>query len=389
MSRSEQGASAVVSRGASAAGPRDRGLVVAKVGSSTLVNASGAPDRAFIRALFEQVGQLVHEGYRVVVVSSGAAAAGMERLGFTERPSDLPTLQACCAAGQAALTEIYAGILAEQGIPCGQVLLTRADVANRTSYLNARGTFARLLELGAVPVVNENDAISSTEFHFGDNDTLGAIVATLLGASLYVILSDIDGLYDANPDTHPDARLIPHVARITPEIAAVAGGAGSKVGTGGMATKIRAARATLAAGIPLVVCRGRRPGALVDTAHGEAIGTRFEAAGGAHERARKLWIGLADVPHGAISVDEGARAALVDRGASLLAAGITSTTGTYAAGDVVSVLAADGSLLGRGVTRFSSREVEQIRGLKSDVIARFFPDRADQPCIHRDELLVF
>lgn len=360
------------------------------MGSSTLVDAAGAPDQAFIRALFEQVARLVEEGYRVVVVSSGAAAAGMRRLGFAERPRDLPSLQACAAAGQAALTEIYAQILAEHGIPCGQVLLTRFDVAERTSYLNARGTFERLLELGAVPIVNENDAISSTEFHFGDNDTLGAIVSTMLGASLYVILSDIDGLYDANPDTHPNARLIRHVERITPEIAAAAGGAGSAVGTGGMATKVRAARATLAAGIPLVVCRGREPDALVSAAHGQEIGTRFEApAGAAHERARKLWIGLADVPRGSIVVDEGARAALVERGASLLPAGIASCEGAFSAGDVVSVVGPDGALLGRGITRYSAREVAQIRGLHTDVIARFYPDRADQPCIHRDELLIF
>jgi glutamate 5-kinase len=366
-------------------------LIVAKVGSSTLVDPStGTPERAFIHDLISQIATLVDEGNHVVFVSSGAAAAGMGRLGFDERPSDLPTLQACCAAGQAALTEVYAAELAEHGVACGQVLLTRADVANRTSYLNARSTFTRLLELGAVPVVNENDAISPTEFAFGDNDTLGAIVATMLGARLYVILSDVEGLYTANPDTNPDARLIERVERITPHIASIAGGAGTKVGTGGMTTKIRAARATLAAGIPMIVCKGRQPGALLAAAHGQAIGTRFEApAGSAHEGARKLWIGMADMPRGTITVDDGARAALVERGASLLPAGIASTEGTYAAGDVVSVIATDGSLLGRGVTRYSSEEVEKIRGLRTDVIARFIPDRADQPCIHRDELLIF
>ncbi len=365
-------------------------LVVAKVGSSTLVDpATGAPQRSFIRDLIGQIAQLVADGFHVVLVSSGAAAAGMGRLGFDERPSDLPTLQACCAAGQAALTEVYAAELAGHGIPCGQVLLTRADVASRTSFLNARGTFTRLLELGAVPIVNENDAISTTEFAFGDNDTLGAIVATMLGAGLYVILSDIDGLHEANPETHPDAPLIERVERITPQIVSIAGGAGSKVGTGGMATKIRAARATLAAGIPMVVCRGRQPGALLAAARGERIGTRFEApAGAAHERARKLWIGMADMPRGTIIVDDGAREALVERGASLLPAGIRATEGVYAAGDVVNVVAGDGSLLGRGVTRYSSDEVEKIRGLRTDVIARFIPDRADQPCIHRDELLI-
>lgn len=364
-------------------------LVVVKVGSSTLVDSAGRPDRAFISSLIDQVARLVGEGRRVVLVSSGAAAAGMERLGFDERPADLPTLQACCAAGQAALTEVYAAGLAAHGIPCGQVLLTRADVANRATYLGARSTFVRLLELGAVPVVNENDTVSPTEFSFGDNDTLGAIVATMLGARLYVILSDVEGLYDANPDEEPGAQLVPHVGRITPELAAVAGGAGSAVGTGGMATKVRAARATMAAGIPLVVCRGRRPDALVDAAHGLPIGTRFQVPDGApHERARKLWIGLADMPRGTVVVDQGARGALVERGASLLPAGIVAAQGTFGTGDVVNVAAQDGTLLGRGVTRFSSAEVDQVRGLRLDVVARFFPDRADQPCIHRDELLI-
>lgn len=389
-------------------------LLIAKVGSSTLVDqTTGAPDTAFIHSLIAQIARLVQEGWQVVFVSSGAAAAGMGRLGFDQRPSDLPSLQACCAAGQAALTEIYAAELAAHGIPCGQVLLTRSDVANRSSYLNARNTFERLLELGAVPIVNENDTVSSTEFAFGDNDLLGAIVASLLGADLYVILSDIDGLYTANPQTDPGATRISHVSRITPGLSAAAGGAGTAVGTGGMATKVRAARAMLAAGIPMVICKGRAADALVDAAHGKELGTRFEAAAagggsgqggagsagqggaggsgqaGTHEHARKLWIGLADMPRGTITVDDGARTAILERGASLLPAGITSTSGSYAAGDVVSVFDGEGSLLGRGITRYSSDEVDKIRGLHTSVVARFYPDRADCPCIHRDELLVF
>lgn len=365
-------------------------LVVAKVGSSTLVDENGAPDRAFIRSLCDQAADLVSEGYRVVIVSSGAAAAGMERLGFSERPDDMPSLQACCAAGQAALTEIYAEALGERGIPCGQVLITRGDVVSRDGYLNARNTFDRLLEMGVVPVVNENDTVSFSEFNFGDNDMLGAIVSTLVGAGLYVILSDVDGLHTADPSVDPGAQLVERVERIDHAVVSMAGGAGSKIGTGGMASKIRAARALLAAGIPMVICEGRRENVLVDVVRGQRVGTRFEApAGSSHESARKLWIGLAGFSRGVLTVDAGAQRALVEDGASLLPVGVTATSGSYGVGDVVSVISEDGELLGRGVVRYSSKEMEQVHGLKLDVVARFMPDRTDQPCIHRDELLVF
>lgn len=239
-----------------------RRTVVCKLGTSTLVDATGAPDKVFIEGLMGQVARLAHEGYGVVVVSSGAVAAGLERLGFSERPHDMPTLQACAAAGQASLTEAYAEVLARRGVPCGQVLITRRDLVDREGYLNVRNTLQRLVELGAVPVVNENDTVSVAEFAFGDNDTLGAIVASLVGAQLYVILSDVDGLYTANPQTHPEARLLSEVHGVTPEVAAMAGGAGTAWGTGGMATKVRAARASLAAGPHGCVPRqaGERPG---------------------------------------------------------------------------------------------------------------------------------
>ena len=365
-------------------------IVVVKVGSSTLVDAQGAVDRAFIADLCAQVVELRRRGKRVVIVSSGAAAAGMERLGFDKRPSDMPSLQACAACGQAALTEVYAGVLAEQDIPCGQVLLTRRDVVDREGYLNARNTLERLLELGVVPVVNENDTVSVAEFAFGDNDMLGAIVATLIGADLYVILSDIDGLYTANPSVDPTAKLIAHVSQVTEEVMAMAGGAGSAVGTGGMATKLRAARALLAAGIPMVICQGRRPGVLAELMDGAEIGTRFEAPlGQTRENPRKLWIGLAEVVRGTLTLDAGACAAVIKRGASVLPVGVIATEGTYDAGDVVNVVSPEGTLIGRGTVRYSSDEMVRVRGLKLDVIARFMPEKDGQPAIHRDELLVF
>ena len=369
--------------------PSER-LLVAKIGSSTLVDADGALDRRFIRALCDQVSSLVAEGTRVIVVSSGAAAAGRDILGFDARPSDMATLQACAAAGQARLTQAYADVLAERGIPCAQVLLTRRDVMDRDGFLNARTTLARLLELGAVPVVNENDTVSTAEFAFGDNDMLGALVAALVGADLYVICSDVDGLYTANPQEDPSARLIERVSEVDARLSAMAGGAGTSFGTGGMSSKLRAARAMLAAGIPTVICRGRREGVLVDVARGETIGTRFEAPSGAsHEGGRKLWIGLAEVPRGTIALDEGATRAVLERGASILPVGVVSTSGNYAAGDVVNVRAATGDVIGRGIARYSSDDMARVRGVHLDVVARFLGKDRAQPAVHRDDLLVF
>ena len=368
----------------------ESGIIVIKIGSSTLVNASGGVDRDFIADLCAQVVSLRGQGLKVVIVSSGAAAAGMERLGFASRPSDIPSLQACAACGQAALTEVYAAVLAQHGIPCGQVLLTRRDVVDREGYLNARNTLERLLDLGVVPVVNENDTVSVAEFAFGDNDMLGAIVATLIGADLYVIMSDIDGLYDANPATNPTAKLISRVERIDADVMRMAGGSGSAVGTGGMTTKLVAARALLAAGITTVICQGRKANVLAEVVGGKSVGTRFEPpAGSSHESPRKFWIGLAEVPQGTLTLDEGACAAVVKRGASVLPVGVIATDGTYAAGDVVNVITPDGSLIGRGTVRYSSDEMVRVRGLKLDVIARFMPEKEGQPAIHRDELLVF
>ncbi len=371
---------------------RDRfdGLIVVKIGSSTLTNERGAVDEGFISTLCEQVSRLHEEGYPVVIVTSGAAAAGRERLGFRKRPSDIPSLQACAAAGQAALTEVYAKELARRGIACGQVLLTRRDVVDREGYLNARNTLNRLLDLDAVPVVNENDTVSIAEFAFGDNDMLGAIVSALVGASLYVILSDVEGLYTADPTKDSDAQLIRRVSVIDPHIAGMAGGATSAVGTGGMASKIRAARAMLAAGIPMVICHGRRPNVVVDAVYGTQVGTRFcNDEGPVHGSGRKLWIGLAEVPQGTIVVDAGASRAIVSEGASLLPVGICSTSGVYKVGDVVSIVDEDGVELARGVTRYSSEDMVRVRGLKLDVIERFLPDKEGQPAVHRDEMLVF
>lgn len=365
-------------------------LIVAKVGSSTLVDASGELDLAFVRSLCAQITELKRQGDEVVLVSSGAGAVGRSLLGLEKRPQDVQTYQACAAVGQAKLIEQYAEILKEDGVICAQVLLTRSDVTDRTGYLNARNTFEKLLELGVVPIVNENDTVSVRDISFGDNDMLGAIVASLIDADLYVILSDIDGLYSSNPDTDPNAEFISHVEKVDGTILAMAGGAGSSFGTGGMASKVRAGRSMIAAGIPMLITKGRAQNALCDAVSAKGRFTRFESTGGAnHEAARKLWIGLAGLAKGSVTVDAGAARALENEGASLLPVGISAVSGSFAAGSTLNVLNPDGELIARGICAYSSKDLKKIQGLRLDVVARFFPDRADCPVIHRDQLLVF
>lgn len=365
-------------------------LIVIKIGSSTLLNDAGALDREFIASVVAQLAELRSQGNRIVLVSSGAVASGREQLGFTDRPKDMATLQACASVGQAQLTHLYATELARLGLSCGQILLTRRDVVDRNSYLNARATFDRLLDLGVIPIVNENDTISTAELNFGDNDMLGAIVSAMLDADIYVICSDIEGLYSANPHTHPDATLITEVEAITPEIFAMAGESTSSVGTGGMASKLRAAHALQSGGIETIICKGRTEHVLVDCVEGSARSTHFKADSvGNHRAAKRLWIGLAEMAQGRLVIDEGATAALKEMGASLLPVGIQEVLGTFDEGAVVSVYTQDDRLVARGVTRYSSEQLNRYKGLKLEVIQRFYGDVSAPVVVHRDELLIF
>ncbi len=274
-----------------------------KIGSSTLTTSESKIDYAYLAEVTDQVARVRAAGWRPIVVTSAAIACGLERLSIEKRPHDMPSLQAAASVGQSALSTAYAEAFARHGIVTSTVLLTRRDTADRRAYLHARDTFDRLLELGVVPIVNENDTISVEQIRFGDNDTLAALVACLVEADLMVILSDIEGLYDANPHHHPDANLIGRVEAIGPEIMAVAGEAGTTVGSGGMITKIKAARVLMVAGIPLVVCDGHRAEAIVDAAAGEDVGTLFVAAKKPHEiTPKKLWIALGDAARGALAV---------------------------------------------------------------------------------------
>lgn len=366
--------------------------LVVKIGSSTLTTSESKIDYAYLERLGDQIARVRAEGWHPVVVTSAAIACGLEKLGIEKRPHDMPSLQAAASVGQSALSTAYAEAFAKRGIVTSTVLLTRRDTADRRAYLHARDTFDRLLDLGVVPIVNENDTVSVEQIRFGDNDTLAALVACLVEADLVVILSDIDGLYDANPAVHPEARLIRRVEAVGPEIMAAAGGAGSTVGSGGMATKIKAARVLMAAGIPLVVCHGRREGAIADAVRGEEVGTRFVAASRPHEiTPKKLWIALGDAARGALAVDEGAKAALVAHGSSLLSVGVRAVEGRFESGDIVDIKDGSGNLFARGRAAFSSDEAALAIGrTRAQLQAnRLLSSLAEKPLVHRDELVVF
>ncbi|AEB06783.1 glutamate 5-kinase [Coriobacterium glomerans PW2] len=366
--------------------------MVVKIGSSLLVNPDGGIANAFIRDLALQASHLRGSGWRLVVVSSGAIACGVPVLHLDARPSDMPTLQACASVGQCVLSAIYDKAFSAAGLLSSLVLLTRHDTARRTSYLHARDALVRLVELGVVPVVNENDTVSVEEIRFGDNDTLAALVACLVSADLCVTLSDIDGLYTTNPAIDPTARFIPVVERIDGAIIAGAGDSSSAVGTGGMITKVRASRILMTAGIPSVICSGAEPRALVRLARSERIGTLFEPAAPRTEIApRKLWIALGDAAHGSVSVDPGAACAIREHGSSLLPVGIVAVRGEFTTGEILDICDDEGLVIARGRAGAPSDELKLAAGRHQDEIAsnRLLVALANRPAVHRDEMIVF
>lgn len=365
----------------------DASRIVIKVGSSTLSDPSGGLDRAYVQDLAGQVAAVRDGGRQVCLVSSGAIAAGLEALGFTARPTDIPSLQAAASVGQVLLLEMYAALFASHGVPIGQVLLTRHDTAHRQAYLHARDTLERLLGMGVVPVVNENDTVAVEEIRFGDNDTLAALVATMIKADLVILLTDIEGLYDADPRHAEEAQLLAHVDELSDEVLAAAGGSSSVVGSGGMATKLEAAKVLMKAGIPSVVCDGRRDNVVIDAVAGRPVGTFF-AGGAATVSARKLWIALGRRPSGEVVVDDGARDALCLRGKSLLPIGVVSVSGSFGAGDAIVLKDRAGRVIARGLSSLSSADIERVKGLSSARIATDVPEVGGVEVVHRDHLVI-
>lgn len=361
--------------------------VVIKVGTSTLAPANGPIDIDYARDLVAQVCEVKNSGCDVLIVSSGAIAAGVQRLGLDGRPTDMPSLQAAASVGQVALVECYAGLFAEQGVAIGQVLLTRHDTGHREAFLHARDTLDRLLAMGVVPVINENDTVAVDEIRFSDNDTLAALVAAMVGADLVVLLSDISGLYDSDPRAGDEARLLEQIDELTDDVIAAAGGSGSDVGTGGMATKVEAARVLMKAGIPLVVCDGRRSGVVVDAVEGRSCGTMFSPGEGSLG-ARKLWIALGRRPAGEIIIDDGAKRAVLEREASLLPAGVVGVRGTFHEGDAVVLKGVSGEVIARGLTALGATDLDLVKGLKTSQITKKYPHLAGRDVVHRDSLAV-
>lgn len=371
---------------------RTKKIIVIKIGSSTLVTAEGKLDRAYIARLAQQIHEVRQAGWSPVIVSSAAIACGLEALGIATRPSDIPTLQAAASVGQNALMATYAEEFSRYDILTSIVLITRHTTARRDSYLHARDTLERLLDLDVVPIINENDTVSVEQIRFGDNDTLAALVACLVGAQLCVIFSDIEGLFTANPSLDAHAQLIPEVTRITPEVMALAGGATSKVGSGGMITKIRAARVLMVAGIKMVICHGRCEQSLQRLLAGEALGTCFVARDVPHDiTPKKLWIALGDNAKGVLVVDDGAKRALISQGSSLLAVGVREVKGSFARGDIVDICDADGYLIARGKAGAPSSEISLACGRSQQEIKgnELLVNLGQRPVVHRDELVVF
>ena len=370
---------------------RDARRIVVKVGSSLVTNEGRGLDEQAIGEWCRQLAHLVDakgpSHREVVMVSSGAIAEGMERLGWRTRPQKVHELQAAAAVGQMGLAQMYETKLRENGLGSAQVLLTHADLADRERYLNARSTLLTLLKLGVVPVINENDTVVNDEIKFGDNDTLGALVANLVEADLLVILTDQHGLYTADPRKDPAATFVHEAKAGDPQLEIMAGGAGSSIGRGGMITKILAAKRAAGSGASTVIAWGREPDALVRLADGEPIGT-FLVAQTQKQQARKQWM----VDHlqlrGSVIVDAGAVAKLREEGKSLLPIGMTAVEGDFSRGDVIAVRDASGSEIARGLANYASAEARLLCRKPSSEFERFLGYMAEPEMVHRDNLVL-
>jgi glutamate 5-kinase len=360
--------------------------IVVKIGSALLVErTTGQLKSGWLESLAADVAHLMETGAEVILVSSGAIALGRGRLGFKKKVLELEESQASAAVGQIALARAYDEVLGRHGYTAAQVLLTLDDTENRRRYLNARATLGTLMKKRAIPVINENDTVATTEIRYGDNDRLAARVATMIGADCLVLLSDIDGLYTAPPNKDPDARLIPVVEKVTAEIEAVAGGAGSEFSRGGMKTKIDAAKIATEAGTEMIITLGKRMNPLSAIDRGEPA-TWFLAEG-TPQTARKTWIAGSLDARGTVTVDDGAIRALRS-GKSLLPAGCTAVDGRFARGDTVIIAAGDGSEIGRGLVAFDSEEAMAIIGHKTQEISEILGYAGRSEIIHRDDMVL-
>jgi len=364
--------------------------IIVKLGSGTLTDASLGLRERTIRSLAAQVSGLSKSrGLEVVIVTSGAIAAGRKKLGIADRPRTIALKQAAAAVGQTTLMRAYERAFEKRGQKVGQLLLTHEDFENRERYLNAKNTLETLLSRGIVPIINENDTVATEEIRLGDNDHLAALVTQLMGADLLILLTDSEGLYTRDPHRFSDARRIPLLERIDDELVKTAGGRqGGPVGTGGMATKLLAARLVSAWGTPVVIASGLSRRSLLDVLDGKEVGTLILPTGTAKASRRKLWIAHARQPHGTIAVDEGAKKVLLEGGKSLLPAGVLGATGAFRRGDAVSISDRRGRVFARGITSWSSEQVEKGRGRKSAEVRSILGEDVPSEVVHRDNLMI-
>jgi len=357
--------------------------VVAKIGTSSVTDQLGVIDAGIIDTVCDQLAVLRAAGHQVLLVSSGAVSAGVAALGLPARPTDVITLQAISAAGQSRLMEHYNRSLSRHSLVAAQMLLVPHDFVDRRQYLHARQTLGRLLELGCIPIINENDALASDEIRYGDNDRIAALVAHNVSADVLVLLTDTPGLYTADPRTDPTARLVEVVAADDPLLSVAATASGSKRGSGGMASKLSAARMASWSGVRAVIAKADQPNVLIDAANGVGVGTTFLASS-RKLPARKLWIGFATNVEGVLVIDDGARRALLERGTSLLPAGIVEVVGEFGAGDVVDVRDSAGITVARGIALCDADVLRSVRGKRTTDL----PPHVAHEAIHRDDLLV-
>jgi glutamate 5-kinase len=361
---------------------------VVKLGTSTLTNGTLNLSPPLLIELARQISQLQTEGHHVILVSSGAIAAGYERLDFPQLPKDIPAKQMLAAIGQPRLMAIYEQIFGLYDLRVAQILLTRTDLASRHRYLNARNTLVALMEHGVIPVVNENDTVATEEIRVGDNDNLSALVANLVDADWLILLTDQPGLYTSDPRLDPNARLVEEVTErdLAPELWEAAGSSGQGLGTGGMTTKLQAADLARRSGACCVIAAGKEPNVLLRIAGGEKLGTHFPPLASSVE-SRKRYILSARQAPGQLSVDDGAAEA-VRRGASLLPVGLTAVSGTFERGDTVRVVLPDGAEIARGIVNYSSRDLGQIVGCPSDEIEKVLGYHFGDEVIHRNDLVL-
>ncbi len=362
--------------------------VVIKVGSAVLTSSEQGLDHNRIERLVSDVSSIMAQGREVILVSSGAIAAGLAKLGLKKtRNMPLSLKQAAAAVGQSGLMWAYDKTFATHGRKVAQVLLTREDLSNRTRFLNARNTIQTLLDYGVVPVINENDTVSVDEIKFGDNDNLSGMVAHLSDAGLLVILSDIDGFYTADPRLDSSAKLMPVIEKITAEVERGAGDAQTPVGTGGMRSKIMTAKKVGAIGVPMAIVNGKKNGTLLALFEGREIGTLFLPRPDRQE-SRKHWIAYTVCSSGRVVVDNGAREALMQKGRSLLPGGVVKVEGNFKIGDCVSCTDLEGNVFARGLAKYSSTDLERIKGLKTSQIASVLGHKDYDEVIHRDDLVI-